>query len=311
MGNLGKDTTEVDLWAFDDLDAASEEILPPAAEPAAREIPKLRKTESSKVRETKEDAAPKPMGSQEAVKVNVSKNRGMIATGTSAGHSKPGGDFDDLDHWDESAIPEAAAEPAREVTPPAVERVEMPPPVKSAPVAPELKLNLSKFERIGLLTLLAVLVLGGIAVFLGTINRLPTGSDRTKANDFPIQGQHLAIASATSFWRAPKSAETVRRGTQLMPVLELTSTGSPAAIRVFFRNGDGEVVGDAVTRRVQAGAPLQIAATAGFDDVGMHAAYRTGRDKAWTIEVLEAPSENASGADFKKLFEMDVSQERR
>lgn len=311
MGNLGKDTTEVDLWAFDDLDAASEAIPQPVEESATRGIPKVRKTGNAKAREAEADQPPKPTGVQESVKVDVSKNRGKIPAGTPGGHSKPGGEFDDLDQWVEPAAPEATAKPAPEITPPVVEPAEVPSPVKNVPVAPDLKLSLSKFERIGLLTLLAVLVLGGIAVFLGTISRLPTGSDRTKANDFPIQGQHLAIASATTYWRAPKSAETVRRGTQLVPVLELTSTGSPAAIRVFFRNGDGEVVGDAVTRRIQAGSTLHIAATAGFDDVGMHAAYGTGRDKPWTIQVLEASSENAAGAEFKKLFETDVSQERR
>ena len=57
--------------------------------------------------------------------------------------------------------------------------------------------------------------------------------------------------------------------------------------------------------------PLQIAATAGFEDLGMHAAYRTGQSKPWTIEVLEAPSESAANAEFKKLFEINISTDRR
>ena len=310
MGNLGKDTTEVDLWAFDDLDAAVEEIPLPGAEPVGCEIPQVRQTRKPKAPEDGTEPVAKMAGGPRGMMVDVGKSRGKVAVGISSGHSKPGDEFDDLDHLDLPApaatMPEVApppmVEPVAEVTPAAV---------SSAPVYSGVKLHLSKLERIGLLTLLAALVVGGIAVFLGTISRLPSGVDRFKAIDFPIVGKHVSIASATNFWRAPKSTETVRRGTQLVPVLELSASGKPAAIRVLFRNSEGEVVGDAVTRHIQPGAPLQVTATAGFDDVGMHAAYRTGREKPWTIEVLEAPSENSVGADYKKLFEMDVSPERR
>jgi len=71
------------------------------------------------------------------------------------------------------------------------------------------------------------------------------------------------------------------------------------------------VMGDAVNRTLQPGVPLQIAATAGFEDVGMHAAYRTGQSKPWTIEVLEAPSEGALNSEFRKLFEINISTDRR
>ena len=80
---------------------------------------------------------------------------------------------------------------------------------------------------------------------------------------------------------------------------------------MFFRDQDGLVTGDAVTRAIQPGVPLQIAATAGFEDVGMHAAYRTGQSKPWTIEVLEAPSATSANAEFKKLFEINISTDRR
>ena len=56
---------------------------------------------------------------------------------------------------------------------------------------------------------------------------------------------------------------------------------------------------------------LVIPATAGFDDIGMHAAYRTGGTKPWTVEIYEAPSENASGKEFTKLFETHISTDRR
>ena len=94
-------------------------------------------------------------------------------------------------------------------------------------------------------------------------------------------------------------------------MLELKVSGGPAMLRVHFRNEDHSVVGDAVTYTVKQGGKVQIPATAGFDDPGMHAAYRTGQSKPWTIEVFEASSDDASGSDFKKLFEMNISTDRR
>ena len=90
-----------------------------------------------------------------------------------------------------------------------------------------------------------------------------------------------------------------------------SSSGAPASIRVFFRNSDGEVIGDAVTRTLTPGPPLEVAATAGFEDVGMHAAYRTGQSKPWTVQVDEAPAADSPSSDYKKLFEMNVSTDRR
>jgi hypothetical protein len=56
---------------------------------------------------------------------------------------------------------------------------------------------------------------------------------------------------------------------------------------------------------------LQVASTAGFDDVGMHAAYRTGQTQAWSIEVREASSVTAANEEFKKLIEIPISTVRR
>lgn len=185
----------------------------------------------------------------------------------------------------------------------------------TTPISLRPHLGLSRFERIGLIALavLLVMVAGGIFVF--SLNRLPTESKRAQANDFPIKGALLTISSASSYWRAPitegPDADTFRRETQLLPVLEMAVSGGPAAIRVLFRNDDHVVVGDAVTRTVRSGGTVKIAATAGFDDIGMHAAYRTGESKPWTIEVFEAPSEETTGKDFKKLFEINISTDRR
>ena len=321
MGNLAKDTTEQDLWAFDDIDPLAEEITASVPKPTEQKIPDPREPEKIKVRQLTDPASSKSSSYQDSIRVNVGKNVPKIQVPTTSGQSQPGSEFDDLDHWDErdaaAPISQTPAEieiPAVAPTPPPPElEDEFSPPVREQVTAVPLRprLDLTKLERLGLVTL-CVLLLGGAAMaFFNSINRLPTDSGRVKANDFPIRGSHITIHSAVSFWRAPKAADTARRGTQLVPVVDLTSTGGPAAIRVFFRNSDGDVIGDAVTRYLQAGAKLEIAATAGFDDVGMHAAYRTGGNKAWTIEVLEAATENAPGPEFRRLFEMNISTDRR
>jgi hypothetical protein len=183
-----------------------------------------------------------------------------------------------------------------------------------APVSLRPHLGLSAVERIGLALLVLLLLAGGAVILVFSNKHLPREAQRAKANDFPIKGQHLTVDSAVSYWREPittgNDRDSVRRGTQLLPVLEITAHGGPAAVRVYFRNEDHAVIGDAVTKTVRDGTPMPIPATAGFDDLGMHAAYRTGESKPWIIEVFEAPSENAPGNSFRKLFEMNISTDR-
>ncbi len=186
---------------------------------------------------------------------------------------------------------------------------------KTSPNSIKPDLQFSKLERMGLAVLVFVLLLAGTLIYLNTVNRLHGNGAQNQTNYFPIVGQNLTVQEADTYWRAPiadgPNPETFRRGTQLLPVVELTLGGGPAGIRVFFRNSDGELMGDVVTRKVEGGHKIQVAATVGFDDIGMHSAYRTGQSKPWTIEVHEAPSESSPASTFKKLFVMAISPDRR
>ena len=336
LGDFVKDSTESDLWAFDDI--ASVDEVTKESPPKAPSIPAIRDTEKKRAQESSE---PKSGGSRERIKINVSRKLPKVQmAGPLTGQPTFGADFDDLDRWDKPeeaselgeiseeipVTPLAAREPIAEPSPPPVALAVSPPAddldefsprirENATPVSLRPHLALSQLERLGLGLLLLLLLMGGGVIFFNTIHRLPTNDARLKANHFPITGQHLSIQSANSYWRAPiaegGNAETFRRGTQLLPVVNLTSSGGPAAVRVFFRNSDGDLIGDAVTRLLKAGTPLQVAATAGFDDIGMHAAYRTGQSKPWIVQVYEAPSENSAVSDFKKLFEMNISTDRR
>ncbi len=232
---------------------------------------------------------------------------------------------------DEVAIEEAKVteEPAPVVSAPVVEAPAPVPPVEddddgefspakgedAGSVSLRPHLGLSKIERIGLIALLVVLVGGGASIFLWSLNRLPMESVKAESADFPIKGERVTITSAKSYWRAPivdgPDADTFRRGTELLPVLELEVSGGPASIRIFFRDEMGATIGDALSRSINGEGVLKIPATAGFDDPGMHAAYRTGESKPWTVQVWEVSSGSASDGNSKKLFEMNVSTDRR
>lgn len=339
----------MDLWSFeDDLDlgdstAKPDIILSPRS--SGNDIPAPRERRVIKVREPGNPLeGPSPSTGGERIQINVNKSRPLSQSGIpSAGLSLTESEFDDLEHWDdvpkgpqidelprtpapepvvETAAPEPVEPPTEEAVVPTKTTVEAEDDVFSPvkrddlkPISLQPHLRLSKTERIGLVTLLALLVVGGIATIVFSLNRLPTTSAQARTNDFPIKGTMLVVDSATSYWREPihdgASPEIVRRGTKLLPVLEIQVKEGSGAIRVLFRDEERTAVGDAVTHAVRGAGTLIIPATAGFDDVGMHAAYRTGESKPWTIEVFEAASETTPGKDFKRLFEMNIATDRR
>lgn len=348
LGDIVKDSTEYDLWAFDDVDPDAEIAPPPEPVPVSPSIPMPRERRRSSYSDSGATAGPTHiLTGREGVRVDIHQQSVKTPGAMPASQITAEDEFEDLDDLGEPSgekpgpPPElsihpslftAAAEPVAEEkfatfetarpapvasTPAPQEQDEFSPVIRenAKPVSLVPHLKLSKLEWVGLSALSAIFLLGIVAVFFNAIYQLPDGPERLKAGDFPVKGGHLTIASADTFWRPPvtegENAETFRRGTQLLPVIEITSSGNPGTVRVIFRDEDGRGAGDVLTRAVQPGVPLQIAATAGFEDVGMHAAYRAGQTEPWTIEVFEAPSASASAADFKKLFEIEISTDRR
>ncbi|MEO8614842.1 MAG: hypothetical protein ABI600_06870 [Luteolibacter sp.] len=347
LGDLVKDATELDLWAFDNAEnSENSETLPTGVTPPLPAFPEPRSPDPLKVSHIKGVSvmpAPKPTASKERVETSVSKIRPKsTAGGAPPPSSKSKGDFDELDHWDDSE-PAPELDETQELSPSGLDKpIDTLEPItgEGSAIAPEITakvddsdkpfpavlknivpptllqhLILTKLERVGLLALLALLLIGAGSIVVFSLNRLPTEATRVKANDFPINGQYFKIVSAENYWRTPiiegKTPDIIRRGTVLIPVIHLATSDGSAAVRVIFRNGDGESVGDTVTRAVQNGQELEVAATAGFDDVGMHAAYRTGKGKPWRIEVYEAKTVDSLNDDFKKLFEMNITTARR
>lgn len=201
-----------------------------------------------------------------------------------------------------SEEPEIADEAPAEDTPEAV-------PVPSAPA-----FHFSKAEKLGMASLgallLCVIAAFGVLVF----TRLPTSNSSTRQLSFPIKGSHLTVKHAATYWRPPvregPNADAARLEAKLLPAIALEFENGPGAVRVFFRNDAGEIVGDVITRPVQ-GGKIEIAATNGFDDSGLLVSYQADQTRPWTLEVFEAPSVDSPKDDFKKLFDTPVSTERR
>lgn len=348
--NLAKDNSEKDLWAFDDAEESEElegasESQPqiPTQKSVESFIPQPRKEKPAKPSNPLEGESPLPEKAQEGrgrMKLDVGRIRkqgGIEAVPTS--YLSPGGDFGDLDKWEEAEPAVAAELPAPPVSAPGVLEEGLVATSVSEPVSepvievedesrdefspsprsksservplPLPRLGLSKVERLGMVFLLALLVVGGGILFFNSINRLPSEALLGQFKDFPVEGTLVTLERAETFWREPSAGDTVRRGTQLLPVISLTISGGPAALRVFFRDADGTVVGDAVSRSVGEAETVEIAATAGFEEAWMHDTYSTIGGDPWTIEILEGPSQGSPVAEFNKLLKMNVATERR
>lgn len=160
-----------------------------------------------------------------------------------------------------------------------------------------------------------MLLLGGFTAlaFLPAMKQLPKQREVLGSDDFPIQGERVGVLAADTAWRQPVTegpdADTCRRGTLLLPIVELELEAKAAsAIRVIFRDQNGVGVGDPVSRALAAGThKLSLAGTAGFDQPGMFAAYRTGEAKPWTVQVYEAASVDAGVGEVRLLFELPIS----
>lgn len=325
--DFNQNSTEQDLW---DLEGDVPSSLLPDEPPKSRSVPtNSTPDDADKPQEDQkvESTAP-PRSVRAAVQFNASR-RSYRAHETDYLISRPkaDGEFEDLSDWVEPLARAASPAPVQEPAPEAIVTEPIEPltehddeirpvsPEPAKPISLRPQLHLSKAERIGLGLLLLLLLAGSIALVLNIFSRLPTESTRTEANDFPVLGKYVKISTADSYWRAPvtegEARDVVRRGTVLIPAVKLTASGGPAAVRVAFRDSEGKVVGDVITRRVQVDLPMEIAATAGFEEVGMHAAYRTGQGKPWIVQVYEAASENSPSRDFKMLIEMKISNARR
>lgn len=346
---LSDKADELDLWDLDDevpSKPAADESGPLAASGSASSswgapvIPQPRKPRLV-IGEEEDETPPPAMAAPASEKPAV--GRGKIRTGKTITTTPDEVSFEELEDpesiaaarragstRDADPVPSAAddAMPAP-VTPPDTDAqpdadAAESPPVAEVPVRRRVSsvplrslmpdFGLSRVERVGLWALVILLVIG-MSAYLVSIFHLPKVPTRAGDADFPVAGEGFTVESAQTYWTEPQvggpEADTVRLGTRLVPVLEMTVSGGPGALRVLFRNEDREVVGDVITRSVSSAGRVRIAATAGFDEYGMHAAYRTGGREPWFIEVHEAVSADLPGSAFTKLLEIEITSALR
>jgi hypothetical protein len=327
--NSAKEVGELDLW---DLDIDGEE--PAENETASTAIPSMRhKVPAIKSKfptqrppgapivskDEKAEKEPEPPGEEPTRNpaVPTSGSRGKTKRNVPAAKREPS----DLDDLDESAsAPPAAkavkiAEPAGVAEAPDVPKAPEPETDRPRGISIPFIGSLTKFEKIGIVSLIAIFAIAATFTLIHFTKRVPTRALIAAPLNLPVEGELLTATAVNTFWREPvltgAERNTVRRGTRLIPVLQITFEGGPSAIRVFFRNEDGLVVGDGITRSVSGNGQLTVAATAGFDDIGMHAAYRTGESMPWLVQVFEGPDPNAPREQFKKLLETEISTDIR
>lgn len=175
--------------------------------------------------------------------------------------------------------------------------------------------SFSVIEKVAIVALSAIFAVGTTLSILHFSNKIPTQSVLRPKLHLPAEGKFVKVTSLDTFWRKPviagKEPDVVRRGTKIIPVVNLQVEAETAAIRILFRDGEGAVIGDPINRTINGKIELRIPATAGFEDIGMHAGYRTGGSHPWTIHILEAKESSLSGDHFHQVLQTEISPDIR
>ena len=175
--------------------------------------------------------------------------------------------------------------------------------------------SLKLIEKVCLFAILAALVATASLAVVHFSKEIPVESNISKKASLPVEGKLIRVTAIETYWRKPnmdgESSDIVRRGVKLIPSVKIQASGKSGAIRVFFRDSEGDLVGDSSTVAISGEETLHISATDGFTDVSMHASYRTGEKARWIIQAYEGPDIDAPIEEFHPLFETDISTDIR
>ncbi len=282
-----KESTEVDLW---DLDTTDDDFVEKSVKPVGKlsKVPTSRINESS-IRSGK--PSNRPIADPQFEEPEAANTPASQVSAKSAEH-------------------EEASRPATEKDQPETGSDEAPLATSTSSA-----MSLSKAEKAGTIALFAILGLAAIFTLIHLSNRLETRPAVSEQLDLPIEGKLVKATAVSTFWRETittgDNADTVKRGAKLIPVLRIKLEAKSASIRVLFRNENGDVMGDPINRSVKGKTELTIPSTDGFNDIGMHAAYRTGESPPWTVQVFESSDSAASIDKFDTLLETEISTDMR
>ena len=171
--------------------------------------------------------------------------------------------------------------------------------------------KLSKLEKNSLFAITFALIIFSALTIIHFSKEIPFESEISKKVSLPVNGDILSVTSVETYWRSPDkqgdNAHIVQRGVILIPAVKIQVSGNSGAIRIFFRDSDGLLIGDSITLPISGKETVIISATDGFANMGMHASYRTGENRPWVIQALEGPSVHAPIEKFKTLFKTEIS----
>jgi len=207
----------------------------------------------------------------------------------------------------------------------------LPPAPTTAPTAPAPAdspatgtIRPSRSEKFALGGFAALLLAAATWMLLMLAHNVPTTDADDLSVRFPVAGKCATLARVETFWRHPvttgNSPDRFRHGARLLPVarIALDPASGSGALRVFFRDENGETIGDPTTLTFLNGrfpdsdsALIDVVATDGFRDEATYAAYRAGHSATWMLVLLEAPTAAAPAREFHPLLDVPISPERR
>lgn len=168
---------------------------------------------------------------------------------------------------------------------------------ESIPTSPVEKISLS----ILIITLIAALI-WGLSTFL---SEAPQGKVITFIEDYPAKGEHATISSVKTWWKKPiRSGENADTGivleAALVPCAEITlSESSSTTLRITFRNGAKELIGDTINLDTQNGKftrndsqTITVYATSGFYSSSNINSYANGDIDPWSLIITEGLTGN-------------------
>lgn len=184
-----------------------------------------------------------------------------------------------------------------------------------SPITPKIFTKLTKLEKTSMIAIVVALITTAALTILHFYKEIPVGSEIAEKISLPVEGEIISVSAFETYWRKPitqgETPDIVRGGVILIPTIKIQASGKSGAIRVFFRDGEGDFVGDSTTLIISKNETLTISATDGFTDKSMHASYRTGQTSRWIIQILEGPSIDAPIEKFETLFETEISTDIR
>ena len=179
--------------------------------------------------------------------------------------------------------------------------------------------SLTNLEKIAILAFFALFVALSVAATFYFKSNVEEQKDPYARPNFPVQGRYVTVENMDSYWREPirsgKDADPVQLKVISIAEVRITlpkSIPPTGALRVKFYDGQGNAIGDTVTKALNTGSfqtdfEAKFACTAGFNSPEEMDSYRANVSKPWRVEVFEASRYDAPLSEYALLFSAPIS----